>query len=1844
MSKLIFIILFLVMYVNLHAQSESPHGEDFKMQCDACHTSDSWEIPHDLWKFEEVVEKNISGATGWEMPIDNSKFNHNNTEFSLVGQHENVDCRLCHESLVFSEADVDCKSCHIDPHKQTVGFDCARCHGVENWAVDNIAELHNENGFPLLGMHALSNCAECHLNESTLAFEPIGNECVNCHTEDFVSTTLPNHSEAGFSMNCIECHSIDATDWSSQEFNHDFFPLTGGHNISECTQCHENDDFTNTPTECIACHTFGFNQTNNPNHIALGLSNDCIECHTTEPGWEPASFDIHDEFYTLNGAHATISNECVACHDGDYNSTLTTCAGCHTEDYQQTTNPNHTEAQFPMECESCHSEISWVPASFDHDEFYPLTGAHVMIANECADCHHGDYNNTPNTCVGCHTEDFNQTVNPNHNTLGLSTDCQSCHTTEPDWMPASFDVHDEYYMLNGAHAAIANDCATCHDGDYNSTPTTCVGCHTEDYQQTTNPNHTDAQFPMECESCHSEISWVPSSFDHDEFYPLTGAHASIANECADCHHGDYNNTPNTCVGCHTEDFNQTVNPNHNTLGLSTDCQSCHTTQPDWMPASFDVHDEYYMLNGAHATIANDCAACHNGDYMNTPTTCFGCHADDYQETSNPNHSNAGFTTDCQSCHNESDWSSATFDHDGQYFPIYSGTHAGEWTDCIDCHQDPSNYSEFTCTTCHSNPETDNDHAVVGGYSYDSPACLACHPAGEADDVFDHNLTNFPLTGAHITTECLECHSNGYEVTPTECIACHTVDYNQTTNPNHTALGLSNDCIECHTTEPGWEPASFDIHDEFYTLNGAHATISNECVACHDGDYNSTPTTCVGCHTEDYQQTTNPNHTDAQFPMECESCHSEISWVPSSFDHDEFYPLTGAHASIANECADCHHGDYNNTPNTCVGCHTEDFNQTVNPNHNTLGLSTDCQSCHTTQPDWMPASFDVHDEYYMLNGAHASIANDCAACHNGDYTNTPTTCFGCHADDYQETTNPNHSNAGFTTDCQSCHNESDWSSATFDHDGQYFPIYSGTHAGEWTDCIDCHQDPTNYAEFTCTTCHSNPETDNDHAVVGGYSYDSPACLACHPAGEADDVFDHNLTNFPLTGAHITTECLDCHSNGYEGTPTECIACHTVDFNQTTNPNHTALGLSNDCIECHTTEPGWEPASFDIHDEFYTLNGAHATISNECVACHDGDYNSTPTTCAGCHTEDYQQTTNPNHTEAQFPMECESCHSEISWVPASFDHDEFYPLTGAHATIANECADCHHGDYNNTPNTCVGCHTEDFNQTVNPNHNILGLSTDCQSCHTTQPDWMPASFDVHDEYYMLNGAHAAIANDCAACHNGDYTNTPTTCFGCHADDYQETSNPNHSNAGFTTDCQSCHNESDWSSATFDHDGQYFPIYSGTHAGEWTDCIDCHQDPSNYAEFTCTTCHSNPETDNDHAVVGGYSYDSPACLACHPAGEADDVFDHNMTNFPLTGAHITTECLECHSNGYEGTPTECMACHANDFNQTTNPNHTALGLSNDCIECHTTEPGWEPASFDIHDEFYTLNGAHATISNECVACHEGDYNSTPTTCTGCHTEDYNQTTNPNHTEAQFPMECESCHSEISWVPASFDHDEFYPLTGAHVMIANECADCHHGDYNNTPNTCVGCHTEDFNQTVNPNHNTLGLSTDCQSCHTTQPDWMPASFDVHDEYYMLNGAHAAMANDCAACHNGDYTNTPTTCFGCHADDYQDANNPNHLSAGFPTDCQSCHNEVAWDPSSFDHNNMYFPIYSGNHRNEWNQCSECHTVANNFSLFSCIDCHEHNDPNELADDHEDENGYSYNSTACYSCHPNGDD
>jgi hypothetical protein len=177
------------------------------------------------------------------------------------------------------------------------------------------------------------------------------------------------------------------------------------------------------------------------------------------------------------------------------------------------------------------------------------------------------------------------------------------------------------------------------------------------------------------------------------------------------------------------------------------------------------------------------------------------------------------------------------------------------------------------------------------------------------------------------------------------------------------------------------------------------------------------------------------------------------------------------------------------------------------------------------------------------------------------------------------------------------------------------------------------------------------------------------------------------------------------------------------------------------------------------------------------------------------------------------------------------------------------------------------------------------------------------------------------------------------------------------------------------------------------------------------------------------------------------------------------------------------------------------------------------------------------------------------------------------------------------------------------------------------------------DYNGTEDPNHRENQLDHDCSICHNVAA-WEPADFNHGDTDFPLTGSHINV--DCRDCHaNGQFNDTPTDCYFCHEDDYNDADDPNHGNAGFPHDCASCHSTTNWADVNFNHDQQYFPIYRGNHRGEWNTCADCHTNPEDYSVFTCIDCHEHR-RSEMDDKHDEVRNYQYSSAACFECHPDG--
>jgi hypothetical protein len=404
MCRLSFLII-LVLLINF-SFGQSPHGKRLKIECDVCHSGD-----------------------GWKVDLTKMKFDHNITRFKLSGQHQLIDCKRCHTSLELSRGGMECRTCHTDMHNGTVGWDCARCHSTNSWIIQNITQMHQLSRFPLVGQHAVADCYSCHKSGSLLQFEPLGVECYDCHKNEYLATTSPNHQSAGYSTNCLECHTMNAPDWLESSINHNFFPLTGGHAIS-CVQCHVNGSFGPLPTDCNSCHSADYDATTNPPHAASQIPRNCETCHNIN-AWSPATFDHSKSNFPLTGAHINVA--CSQCHNSGYTGTPTACNACHMAQYNATTDPAHVAAQFPTTCETCHNTTAWTPSTFNHDgPYFPIySGSHRGTWTLCSQCHPSSSNYAQFTCLSCHAHDQSPMNNAHREVSGYSYNSAACYSCHP---------------------------------------------------------------------------------------------------------------------------------------------------------------------------------------------------------------------------------------------------------------------------------------------------------------------------------------------------------------------------------------------------------------------------------------------------------------------------------------------------------------------------------------------------------------------------------------------------------------------------------------------------------------------------------------------------------------------------------------------------------------------------------------------------------------------------------------------------------------------------------------------------------------------------------------------------------------------------------------------------------------------------------------------------------------------------------------------------------------------------------------------------------------------------------------------------------------------------------------------------------------------------------------------------------------------------------------------------------------------------------------------------------------------------------------------------------------------
>lgn len=397
-------------------------------------------------------------------------------------------------------------------------------------------------------------------------------------------------------------------------------------------------------------------------------------------------------------------------------------------------------------------------------------------------------------------------------------------------------------------------------------------------------------------------------------------------------------------------------------------------------------------------------------------------------------------------------------------------------------------------------------------------------------------------------------------------------------------------------------------------------------------------------------------------------------------------------------------------------------------------------------------------------------------------------------------------------------------------------------------------------------------------------------------------------------------------------------------------------------------------------------SHAATLGDCELCHVAPWSSERIAdrCENCHTDVVSEMSKIAKAHGAMlhddpNLACAHCHPEhqgssapltLKQARVDFPHDVMeYSLSGHELTAANQpfvCEDCHAENLTGfESSTCIECHRE-LDLAFTQAH-VLSWGEDCLACHDGV-DTYNKHFDHGKVPFALMGAHVDV--DCYTCHTDarsllDLQSAPRDCFSCHREDEPH-------EGRFGADCAECHSMDAWIPATFDHDLTAFKL-DGKHVEVL--CEDCHKTDASLADaMECADCHAEDDKHNGQFTL--------LCGACHKTtGWADSPFDHNKSNFPLTGGHLGVDCELCHKDDqFEGTPTSCFTCHGY-------PGWHGAAFGANCLDCHTVNT-WYRARY---------SGGHPWYQHP----KEDDFGGMGN-CRGC------------HPASVYEADCDTCHSK--------------------------------------------------------------------------------------------------------------------------------------------------------------------------------------------------------------------------------------
>ncbi len=171
--------------------TEDVHTLKLESDCVSCHRSDD---PHAGKQGEQC--QRCHAEVGWRQKV---RFDHDLTQFPLLGMHATVACEECHASRVYQESDTKCVACHAarDAHDKSLGPVCSSCHNPAGWTAWRF-DHDTQSTFALHGAHESAPCSACHNTPSNGKIE-LRQDCASCHSID-------DAHNGRFGSDCGRCH------------------------------------------------------------------------------------------------------------------------------------------------------------------------------------------------------------------------------------------------------------------------------------------------------------------------------------------------------------------------------------------------------------------------------------------------------------------------------------------------------------------------------------------------------------------------------------------------------------------------------------------------------------------------------------------------------------------------------------------------------------------------------------------------------------------------------------------------------------------------------------------------------------------------------------------------------------------------------------------------------------------------------------------------------------------------------------------------------------------------------------------------------------------------------------------------------------------------------------------------------------------------------------------------------------------------------------------------------------------------------------------------------------------------------------------------------------------------------------------------------------------------------------------------------------------------------------------------------------------------------------------------------------------------------------------------------